>query len=153
MTSHRQQMHGTDTEIDWNQLPVSQTEQIPKVSDVSFPEGTSQCKLPFSGRPGSSRTWNGLRNYLNRQHCWDSLRILEDQPTLFPKCKKCGSQVPYWRLSNRQYESDKCRLGEERRSRRTVPKHCFKARWVLISVNSEPLDLVASFLYLGRTVA
>ena len=42
MTAHRQKMHGTEPEIGWNRLPVSQTEYIPHVFDVSFPNGMSQ---------------------------------------------------------------------------------------------------------------
>ena len=42
MTMYRLRMHGTDPEIDWNQLPVSQTEHLPQVFDVSLLKGTSQ---------------------------------------------------------------------------------------------------------------
>ena len=42
-------------------------------------------------------------------------------------------------------ESDKFRLGEKCRSRQTTLQHCFESRQFLISVNSEPLELVASF--------
>ena len=45
MTAHRQHMHGMEPEINWNWLPVSQTERIQKVFDVSFPEGLYQLGL------------------------------------------------------------------------------------------------------------
>ena len=81
---------------------------------------SQKLQLPFTGCPGSSRTWNGLQKHFNRQHWGDSLQILEDHPTPFPKYKRCGSQVPPWRLGKRHYESDKCRIGEERHSRPTL---------------------------------
>ena len=43
MTEHRHRMHGTDPEIDWDRLPVSQIEHITQVFDVSSLKGTSQC--------------------------------------------------------------------------------------------------------------
>ena len=35
-TAHRQHMHGTEPEIDWSRMPVSQTEHQPQVYDVIF---------------------------------------------------------------------------------------------------------------------
>ena len=42
MTVHQQHIHGTEPDIDWNRLPVSQMDHIPQAFDVSFPKGTSQ---------------------------------------------------------------------------------------------------------------
>ena len=70
-------------------------------------------------------------------------------PTPFPKCERCGSKVPPCHLENWNYESDKWQLGEEFWSRRTTFHHFFDARGVSISVNSEPLETVAAFPYLG----
>ena len=152
MTDHRRRMYGSEPEIYWNRLPVSQTEHITQVFGVSFPKGASQCKPPFTNCPGYLRTWNGLRNHFNLQQWGDSIRILEEHPTPLTKCKRCGSQVPTWILRNQHYESYKYRIKEELRSRRKNLQHCFKASRISISVNSEPLDLVADFTYLGRTV-
>ena len=68
MTEHRQRMHRTEPSIDWNRLPVSQTEHHPQFYDLIFPRTTKRCPFPFTGCPGSSFTWNGLRYHFNRQH-------------------------------------------------------------------------------------
>ena len=39
MTAHQIRMHGSEPEIDWNRLPVLQTEHLPQVYDVIFPKG------------------------------------------------------------------------------------------------------------------
>ena len=51
MASHRRHVDGTEPEIDWNRLPVSQTEHIPQLFDTRFPKGVSQCPCPFPGCP------------------------------------------------------------------------------------------------------
>ena len=79
--------------------------------------------------------------------------ILEEQPTLFPKCKRCGSQVTTWCLRNRHYDSIKCWLRGEFWIIRTALQHCFEASLIAISMNAEPLDSVAELPYLGFTVA
>ena len=107
MMVQRWRIYGTDPEIDCNRLLVSHTEHIPRVFEISFWKGTSQCPCPFSVCPGSSQTWNGLRNNFNRHNWRDRLRILEEHPTLFPKCERCGSQVPPWCLGNWNYDSNR----------------------------------------------
>ena len=107
MTAQRRCMHGTEPYIDWNRLPVSQTEYIPQVFEIGFPKGTSQCPCPFPGCPWLSWNCNGLRNHFNCQYWGESLRVLEEHPTLFLKCERCGSQVPPWSLRNQNYESNK----------------------------------------------
>ena len=111
MKEHKQFMNGVEPEIDCNLLPVSQTEQISQVFDVSFLMGTSHWPSPFPDCTGSSRTWNFLRNYFNCQQWGYILWILEKHPTPFPKYKRYGSQVPPRCLENRHYEIDKFQLG------------------------------------------
>ena len=77
MTANRRQMHGTEPEIDWNQLLVSQAEHTPQVFGVSLPKGTAQCKWTLSVCPESSWTCNILRNNFKCQHWGDSLQFLE----------------------------------------------------------------------------
>ena len=115
MTAHRWRMHGTEPEIDWNRLPVSQTEHILQVSEISFLKVVSQ--RPFPVCPGSSQTWNGLTNHFDLQHWGESLWVLYENPIPLPKYKRCGSQVPPWRLDNWHYESNKFQLEEEKRIR------------------------------------
>ena len=150
--SHRQRMHGTDPEIDWNRLPVSKTEHIPQVFDVSSPKVTSQCPCPFLGCLGSLRTWNSLRNHFNHQHWVERLRIFAEHLSPFTKYERCGNQVPPCRLKKQHYES-KIRAQGELRIRRKMLQHCLEAIWLAISVNAEPLDLVTEFPYRGHTVA
>ena len=133
-------------------MPVSQTEHIPQVFDVSSLKGVSQCPCLFPGCPGSSRTLNVLRNHFNRQHWEDGLSILEEHPTPFPKCESCRSQVTPWSLRNRHCESDKFRLGEKRRTRRATLQQCFEAIKMYISVSVDPMEPVAALLYLLLTV-
>ena len=146
-------MNGMEPENDLNRFPVIQTENIPQVFDVSFQKGTYQCPCPFTGCPVSLQTWNGLRNHFNQHHWGESLRILEEHPTLFPKCEKGGSQIPPCRLGNRHYESDKFWIGDGQYIRQLTLQHRFKSSQVSISMKSEPLGPAASFPYLVRTVA
>ena len=50
------------------------------------------------------------------------------------------------------YESNKCRLEEEKGTRQETLQHCFEARQVLISTNAESLEPAATYPYLGRIV-
>ena len=93
MMTHRRRMHGTEPEIYWNRLLVSQTEHIPQVLTSLFPKVVYQSQCPFPVCPGSLQTWNSLRNHFNRHHWGYSLQILEEHPTLFPNCERFGSQV------------------------------------------------------------
>ena len=92
--AHRLCIHGMEPSIDWNRLPVSQTEQHPQVYDVSLLRTTKRCPCPFPGCPGYSRTWNGLRLHFISQNWGGSIRILEEHPNPLPKCEFCGIQVP-----------------------------------------------------------
>ena len=100
MKAHKRRMHGTYPEIYRNRLPTSQTEHLPQVYDARFLNGTTQWPWTFPGWPGSSWTWNGLRNSFNCQHWGDRIIILDKHPTPFPKCDLCRSQVPLWRLNS-----------------------------------------------------
>ena len=80
------------------------------------------------------------------------IRIFEDRPTSFPKYDSCGSQSPPWRLSNRHYDSGKCRLVGEIHIRRATLQHCLKSIRVTIRLNAYPLETVTAFTYLGSTV-
>ena len=146
-------MHGAESEIDWNRFLVSHTEHIPQVFDVNLPKGTSQWPYPLPRCPGPLRIWNGLRYRFNFHHWGDSLQILKEHPTPLPKYNRCGIQVPPWRFRNQNYEPKKIQAKEESCIRRMALQHCFKAIWVSISVDAEPLEPVEVFLYLGRTVA
>ena len=77
MISHRRRTNGTNIEIDWNQLPVSQMEHIPQVFYVIFLKGMYQYLCPFSVCLGSLRTWNVLRNQFNFRNWGESLHNLE----------------------------------------------------------------------------
>ena len=134
-------------------MPFSQTDHIMQLFDVSSPKGASQFPCTFTGCLGSSRTWKGLHNCFNLHQWGGSLRVLEEHPIQFTKCERCGSQLPLWLLRSLNYESDKCWIGEELRFRRTALQQCFGSIRVAISVNIEPLDMVAEFQYLGRTFA
>ena len=37
--AHQRRMHRTEPAIDWNRLPVSQTEYLPHAFDIIFPKG------------------------------------------------------------------------------------------------------------------
>ena len=73
--------------------------------------------------------------------------------TTLPRCKSCGRQVPMGRLSNRQYTSDKCKKGEERRLRCETLQFCFEESRILFYINTETLSLLEEFPYLGHTIA
>ena len=47
MIAHRRQIHGTEPAIDWNRLPVSETEYHPQVYNVRFPWTAKPFPRPF----------------------------------------------------------------------------------------------------------
>ena len=152
MTAHGSWMHGAEPEIDWNRLSVIHTEHLHHVSDIIFLIGTSQCQYPFPDFLGASHTWNILQFHFNWKYWGFILKILEEHPSPFPKCERCGSHVLPWRLNNRHYGSDQCWLGEDQRRWQETLRQCFESSRLIISVNSEPMDPILSFLYLVRTI-
>ena len=61
MKTKYRRMNGKELAIDWNQLPVSQTEQNPQFCDVIFLWTKQRCPCPFLGSEGFSCTFIGLR--------------------------------------------------------------------------------------------
>ena len=88
MAEHKIGMHGTDPEIDWNRMRISQMEHLSQVYYTSLPKVTTQCPCLFTLCLGSYWTWNGLRNHFNRKHQEDRIKILEDPPPPLPKCDR-----------------------------------------------------------------
>ena len=145
MMKHWRLIHRTETMTDWNQLPLGLTEQLLHVFHVRFTKCTSQCQCPLSGCLGSSCNCNNLWNHFNWKHWGYILRILEEHPSPFPKCERCGSQVSPWRLNNRHYDSDKCRIGEHQQSQQDTLQNCFEASRVFISVKTYLMEPLAAF--------
>ena len=94
MTVHRRRHNGKEPPINWNRLPVSQAEHLPQMFEVSLPKVTAKWKCAFTGFPGSSCTWSGLRNHFNQQNWGDSLIILEENPSPLPHYERCECQGP-----------------------------------------------------------
>ena len=111
MTAHRRFMHGTELAINWNRLPVNQTEHHLQVDNMRFPRMTKRCPFSFPGCSGSSHTWNGLISHFIKQHWGGIIRILEEHPNPLPKCELCGIQVPLGRLNTRNYVLENCKQG------------------------------------------
>ena len=66
MTTYHKQLHGTNPEIDLDQLTVRQTEHLPLVYEVIFQTNMHLCQCLFPGCPGTSHSRNGLQNHLSR---------------------------------------------------------------------------------------
>ena len=97
MTDQHMRPDGTNPaspSINWYQLPVSQTEKLPQVYELSFPRDTTKCQCPFPGFLGFSHPRSGLHNHFKLLHWRDSILILEDHPSPFFHCERCGCQVP-----------------------------------------------------------
>ena len=108
--------------------------------------------LPLFWLPGFLTDMEWPEEPLQLSEMGDSLRILEEHPTPFPKFKSCRIQVPPWLLGNRHYEYNKCWLREEQRIRQENLQHCFEATHVSISINAESLETAVAFPYLLQTV-
>ena len=65
---HHIRLHGTEPEIDWDRLQVSQTEKIRIVYEVSFPNNMKLCQCPFPRCPGTSHSRSGICNHFRRIH-------------------------------------------------------------------------------------
>ena len=152
MISHCRWLNGTESDIDWGYLSVSQIEHLPLVYEVSFPTTIQSCQCPFPGCPGTSWIWSGMRNYFSRLHCEDNILILEEHPSTFPYCERCKLQGPPWLLNNSHYNTKSCHLGQERQRRWETLQRCFKSNQVAIKVNLNPLEATTAFLYLGHTI-
>ena len=131
----------------------SQQEHVPVTYDVSFPHGSHECGCPFPGCSGSSRSRSGLRNHFGRMHWQDEIHILEEHPMPYPRCGRCGHQIPHDQLNNRHYNTDACRNGIGWKRQREALQQAHDASRVTLRINQEPLDSVSTFVYLGRTIA
>ena len=127
MKAHHQWIHGTDPDIDWDRLLVSQHKNLPQVYEVSFPNTTSKCHRPLPGRLWWFSTRSGLTNHFNRTQWRDSIQILEDHPTPYPHWKRCGRQVTSWILKNQHYTLVKYHIGRDRRRRKETVQWRFEA--------------------------
>ena len=115
MMEHCCCMHGVEPAIDWNRLPVSQTEHHPQVYDKSFLWTTKRCPCHFPGCMDSYCTWNILRSHFIIQHWGCSISILEDQPNPYPSTSTVGAishqggltpGTMHMRISNREWISN-----------------------------------------------
>ena len=145
MTAHRKRQHRIDPAINWDWLPVSQTDLPPQVFEVSFPRVMTKYQCPFPGCPGSSHTWICLRNHFKRHHWRDSMIILNEHLSLFPHCDRCGRKVLPWILNNWHYTTEQFRLGEELRRQWETLHHYFEVSKLTIRVNPEPLETNSAF--------
>ena len=68
MMAHLIRLHGTEPLIDWDRLPVSQTEHLPLVYKVRFPTKIQSCQCLFSGCPSTSHSRSVLNNHFRRLH-------------------------------------------------------------------------------------
>ena len=106
MTAHRLQMHRTKMAIDWNRLPVSQMGHHPQVYYMSFPREKNGDPEPFPDAQVPLAPVLACEIISASSTGGGGIRILEEHPTPFPKCERCGIQVPQWRLNDRHYESE-----------------------------------------------
>ena len=130
--AHRKRMNGTDPQIEWNQLTIIQTEQLPQVYDVRLQKGMTQCPYTLPRCPGSSRNWNGIGNHFNRQNWGYIIRILEGHPHPFPKYDRCAIQAPQWRINSYHHKLEKCQIREARRVRMDTLQQSFEASRISI---------------------
>ena len=88
MTVHRRRMYGIEREIDWNRLPVSQTEHIPQIFYISFPKVTYQRPLLFTGCPGY-----GMASLINSTGITGGLYLVywKNTPPLSPNVRCVGT--------------------------------------------------------------
>ena len=140
MTAHHCHMHATEPAINWSRLLVSQIVHQPQVYDVRFPRTMKKCPCPFPPghleRPALS---------LQQAALGDWISILEEQPNPFPRCERCGSQVPAGRLINCYYLLEKYKQGEERRLRHEALQRCFEASRVSFQINTETIPPSEAF--------
>ena len=87
ITYHIHRINGTEPEIDWDRILVSQHNHIHQVYGVRLPKDTDNYKSSFQGCPWSSLTISGLWKKFNRMHWRESIQILEEHPTLCLHCE------------------------------------------------------------------
>ena len=112
MTAHHRRLHGTEPEIEWDQLPVIQTEHLPLMYEFRFLTNIQSCQCTFPGCPGMPWSRSGLQNHFSRLHWGDIILKLEEHPTTFPHCERCNQQVPPWLMNNIHYNTKVCRQGQ-----------------------------------------
>ncbi len=94
-----------------------------------------------------------MRNHFACRHWNDSVHILEEHPDPYPKCPRCGLQLPASRLNNAHFTTATCLQGMERQRRRAAFVRSYEARDVVFTVADAPLERVSTFKYLGRVIA
>ena len=145
MTAHIWRMHGTEG--------VSQTQHITQVFNAKFPKDMSQCKPPFPICLDSSNTWMVCRIILTASTGGGIYRSWSSTPPQFPNMRGVGFKHHLGELGTGIVSQSNSGSGVGLGSRNTTQQHRLDASLVSISVDSEPLEPVAEFPYLGRTVA
>ena len=105
MTAHHRKLHGTETEIDWDQLPFRQTEYLPLVYKFIFLTNIQSCQCPLPWCPRTYRIRSGIQNHFSRIQWGDIITIFEEHPTPFHNCEQCERQVPPWPMNNLHYNT------------------------------------------------
>jgi Reverse transcriptase (RNA-dependent DNA polymerase) len=148
---HCCRQHGHEPSILWNYNNVAPT--AGQLYTVSFPSNLTDCPCKVDGCPHSSRSRLGLRYHFNHRHWNDQIHIVEEHPTIYPQCARCGLHVAHSSLNNRHYNSATCHKGIHRRKNRAAERAAFEASGVTFTLNQEILEKVDTFCYLGRLLS
>jgi hypothetical protein len=115
---------------------------------VSFPRILPRKPCPVPGCTAKPTTRQALHLHFQNRHPQDSIHILEEHPTPFPKCELCGFQVS---LGSRNHQNTQmCKEGLKRKQQIDAAMQSHRAQAVSFQACNTPLDKVDTFKYLGR---
>ena len=113
-----------------------------------FPKGHATVQIPLSWLPGVlvDLEWPA-ESFKPPSLGGQSPDIVGALHPVYQMWEGCTLEPLNW-----HHESEKCRIREDRRSRRTNLQYWFKAIWVSISANLEALETVTALSHLDHMV-
>ena len=148
MPSHMRKIHGRSAFVGAGDS--NHTIREPTLYRISFPNSIHKIGCPVSDCPGTATSRDNLRAHFAFRHPDDSLCILEEGATPYPKCEQCGMHVSRLAQAQGHQNTKRCQSGTARRRQRAAIAEARRAREVVFSIRGVPLDAVDIFNDLGR---
>ena len=153
LASHQRRIHGLEPPLDFKINDALLAQHTPHKYQVSFPRHVRVKNCPVPGCSGRSRSRIGLRRHFMHRHPHDNIHILEEHTNPYPKCERCGLQVPWRALMTSHHHTQACLSGTSLRNKRHRALETQRAHEVTFTVEGKVLERVDTFRYLGRMIS
>ena len=149
LAAHRQTQSGFGRGPQWADTlpPVDQ-----HMYRVFFPRTTGLVACPVEDcRGGTTSRANLLINFVHR-HAQDMIMIMEEGNQPRPCCPDCNMFVPWVVINRRHPTTTLCVRGAEQKHQRLAEEESRERSSIAFRAYGQPLAMVTSFRYLGRTL-